>query len=862
MILFMKTDSKHDLRKQTFLISGMSCASCASNINKTLKKQAGVYNVNINYAAASATIEFDGKINSTEHLVESVKKIGYDLFLDLGDDTESESERIRNRNYSSLKKRTLWAVILSVPISVIAMGFHTWIYAGLVTWLLSTPVVFFLGRTFFKNAWTQLRHGTSNMDTLVAVSTGVSYLFSLFNLFYPDFWTSRGLTPHLYFETAAMIITFILLGRTLEERAKGKTSEAIRELMDLQPKLATVIRDGKETSIGIHSIYKGDTIVVKPGERIAVDGTVVDGSSHVDESMLSGEPLAVYKQHGDKVFAGTINQKGSFQYTAEAVGGNTLLSQIIRMVKDAQGSKAPVQKQVDRIASVFVPIIILLSVITLVLWLFLDSHNGLTHGIMSSVTVLIIACPCALGLATPTAIMVGMGRGARKGILIKDAESLETARKIDILVLDKTGTITEGKPVVSNIVWVDGNKNKKNVFYAMEKKSEHPLAGALADELQNDNETVPLILEEFKTVTGQGIVALHSGNKYMVGNLFMMNDKNINIPDSLSIHAKKWYDEAKTVVWFACDNNAVGVAAVTDRIKQTSIEAVSRLREMGIRVVMITGDNRQSASAVAEQVNISSFIAEALPHQKAEWVKKYQEEGYKVAVAGDGINDSAALAQADLSIAMGQGSDIAKNVAQITIMSSDLIKISEAVRLSVDTVRTIRQNLFWAFIYNLIGIPLAAGLFYPINGFLLDPMIAGAAMAMSSVSVVTNSLRLRGKKKNTISATLSDSWVGNTSDKYDMVCKNVSGESCPISDENTDKPYHIRKRYLIEGMMCNHCRMKIEKTINMLPGVKAVVTLDPPVATLRYLSENDIIPIEKLRLHISDNAGEYSIIEM
>ena len=612
-----------------------------------------------------------------------------------------------------------------------------------VLWILATPVVFGLGREFYINAWRQLKHSTSNMDTLVAVSTGIAYTFSVFNLLFPDFWLSRGIEPHIYFEAASVIIAFILLGRLLEERAKQNTSTAIKKLIGLQPKTVTIIVDSDERTVPITAVQKGDTILVKPGERIAVDGMVVTGESYVDESMLNGEPVPLHKQSGKKVFAGTINQKGTFRFVADKIGSDTMLAQIIRMVQDAQGSKAPVQKLVDKIARFFVPAIISISIIAFVAWIFLAPTNGFTNGLLAMVTVLIIACPCALGLATPTAIMVGIGKGAEKGILIKDAQSLEIAQKIDTIILDKTGTITAGHPVVVESLWENGFEHTRKILYSLEKLSEHPLSDAVVKTLQNEKE---ISIDKFENVPGKGVKGMVGSQTYYVGNLSLLNDNHITIASHLQDLANKWTQKAKTLVWFADSTQAIAAIALTDEIKQTSAEAISQLQKMGVEVYMLTGDNAISAQAISRKVGINHYKAGVLPNEKAQFIKELQANGKTVGMVGDGINDSAALAQADLSIAMGQGSDIAVDTAMATILSSDLLKIPETIRLSQLTIKTIYQNLFWAFIYNLIGIPIAAGIFYSVNGFLLNPMWASAAMAFSSVSVVLNSLRLKRKR--------------------------------------------------------------------------------------------------------------------
>lgn len=620
-------------------------------------------------------------------------------------------------------------------------------YANYIMWAVSTPIVLWLGRNFFINAWKQARNRSANMDTLVALSTGIAYIFSAFNTLFPSFWHNRGLHAHVYFEAAGVVIAFILLGKLLEEKAKSNTSSAIKKLMGLQPKTVTVVYDGDHTmEIPIAQVKVNDVLLVKPGEKVAVDGIVKEGGSYIDESMISGEPVPVTKKAGDAVFAGTINQKGSFQFTAQKIGGDTLLAGIIRMVQEAQGSKAPVQKLVDRVAGIFVPVVVGIALLTFMAWLILGSDNGITQGLLAMITVLVIACPCALGLATPTAIMVGVGKGAENGILIKDAESLERAHKLNAIVLDKTGTITEGKPAVTEIVWETGGDTDlhKNVLYSIEKASGHPLAEAVVNKLKEVGK--PVKLEQVESLIGQGMQAKHNDEYYYVGKWQLMQEKQLQIADWMVQKAEMWKKEANTVIYFGNNKKVLAILAISDPVKEASVQAVHTLNKMGIEIFMLTGDNAQTAVAVARQVGIANFKAEVLPADKAAFVKSLQQQGKIVGMVGDGINDSHALAEADISIAMGKGSDIAIDVAKMTLIGGDLGKIPAAIRLSRKTVAAIRQNLFWAFIYNIIGIPLAAGILYPVTGFLLNPMIAGAAMALSSVSVVSNSLRLKWSK--------------------------------------------------------------------------------------------------------------------
>ena len=725
----------------------MTCAACAVSVESMLKATAGVKNAAVNFANQSALVEYDTTAAQPTDLQNAVRAIGYDLVVD-AEDPQAVKEEAQRKHYQEVKQRTIWSSILSVPVVIIGMLFMNMPYGNYISMVLSAPVVFYFGRSFFVNAWKQARYGKANMDTLVALSTGIAFVFSLFNTLFPEFWHSRGIHAHVYYEAAAVVVAFISLGKLLEERAKSNTGAAIKKLMGLQPKTVTVVMDGVEMEIPIAAVKVGNIILVRPGEKIPVDGVLSNGSSFVDESMISGEPVAVEKKAGDKVFAGTINQKGSFQFEAQKVGGDTILAHIIKMVQEAQGSKAPVQKLVDKIAGIFVPVVIGISILTFIAWMLLGGDNAFTHALLTSVTVLVIACPCALGLATPTAIMVGVGKGAENNILIKDAESLELAHRVNAIILDKTGTITEGKPVVTNMVWLQGDdvfKKYKNALYTLEVQSEHPLAQAIVDRLKESN-VQSTELSGFQSVTGKGVTANHGEETLLLGNIKLMEEYDVELTAELRATILQWQGEAKTVVMFANQQKVLALIAIADKIKATSKLAIETLQKKGIEVYMLTGDNHATAQAVARQVGLQQFKAEVLPSDKAAFVKELQAKGRTVAMVGDGINDSHALAQADVSIAMGKGSDIAMDVAKMTLITSDLNAIPKALNLSTKTVMGIRQNLFWAFIYNVIGIPLAAGVLYPVNGFLLDPMIAGAAMALSSVSVVTNSLRLRFAK--------------------------------------------------------------------------------------------------------------------
>ncbi|HEY4327533.1 MAG TPA: heavy metal translocating P-type ATPase [Mucilaginibacter sp.] len=738
-----------NIQMLTFPVTGMTCAACASSVESMIGAQKGVDKAVVNYASQSVKIAFHPDIIGPASFQKAVQSVGYDLILDT-ENGKGLQEKAQQSYYSRLKTKIIWAAVLTVPVVVIAMFWMDLFYANYIMMALTAPVLFFFGRNFFIGAWKQACHRRANMDTLVALSTGIAFLFSVFNTLAPDFWHRRGLHPHVYFEAAAVVIVFIMLGKLLEEKAKSNTSSAIKKLVGLQPKTVLLITSQGEIETPVADVQIGDSILVRSGGKIPVDGVLYEGRSFVDESMISGEPVAKEKKAGDQVFAGTINQKGSFRFTAEKVGGGTLLAQIIQMVQDAQGSKAPVQKLVDKVAGIFVPVVMGIALVTFGIWMVFGGQYALTQGLLAIVTVLVIACPCALGLATPTAIMVGIGKGAENGILIKDAEALELGYKVNAIILDKTGTLTEGKPVVTDLFWTAGvtdQETLKAIFLAMEKQSEHPLADALVKYLQNESSN-SITLENFESLTGFGVQANHKLTLFQAGSHKLVDQNNLQVPADLQSQIEALLKQAKTVIYFGNDKEVLAIAAINDRIKENSAKAVQALKSQGIDVFMLTGDNSVTAAAIAKQAGITHFKADVLPSGKADFVKELQAKGKTVAMIGDGINDSQALAKADVSIAMGKGSDIVMDVAKMTLVSSDLLQVPKALKLSKLTVQTIRQNLFWAFIYNLIGIPLAAGILYPVNGFLLNPMIAGAAMALSSVSVVSNSLRLKMAKLN------------------------------------------------------------------------------------------------------------------
>jgi Cu2+-exporting ATPase len=733
--------------KETFPVTGMHCASCALTVEKTLKAQKGIASASVNYANATALVEYEKAGTDLEKVKSNVRDAGYDILVRPDEQNPELVEEKKREACLALRVRTMFAVALSVPILIIAMAGDHSATLNYVQWALATPVVAILGKQFFIGAWKQAKHMRANMDTLVALSTGIAYLFSVFNTVYPQFWLSRNVQPHVYFEAASVVISFILIGKLLEERAKAGTSAAIKNLIALQPTLATrITSENEEEVVHIAELIPGDLIVVRPGEKIPVDGTVTEGTSYVDESMITGEAMPATKTLENKVFAGTINQTGSFTFKAEKLGSNTLLAQIIRKVQEAQGSKAPVQKLVDKVAGVFVPIVLIISIITFIVWYATGGKEGLPHGLIAMVTVLVIACPCALGLATPTAIIVGMGKGAEHGILIKDAESLELAHKVDTVVLDKTGTITEGRPEVTDIAWRDNTDIGllSSIMFSIELKSEHPLSRAITSFFKNIN-TQAVEVSSFDSITGSGVTAVYAGNIYFIGSYRLIDSLSLKIPEALMKQAALWLENANTVVWLADQYSVLAAIAIADIIKPTAATAVGELQHMGITVSMLTGDNEKTARSIAADAGITVFKAEVSPAGKSDYIAELQANGHIVAMAGDGINDSPALAKADVSIAMSKGTDIAMDVAKITLLYSDPVQIAKAITLSKQTVKLIRQNLFWAFIYNIICIPIAAGVLYPINGYVPDPMIAGAAMALSSISVVTNSLRLKWK---------------------------------------------------------------------------------------------------------------------
>lgn len=734
-----------DLETIILPVLEMSCAVCANNVENTVKGLSGVEEASVNFAANTLSVKYHPSLITPQKMREAVQEAGYDLVVEVEDPTAVQEEMARE-HYRKLRRNTIGAWVLSIPLALLGMVFMHTPGGNWIMMALALVIMIVFGRSFYVNGVRHALHGSANMDTLVALSTSIAFLFSFFNTVYPQFWYEKGLEPHVYYEASGVIIAFVLLGKLLEERAKNSTSSAIKSLMGLQPKTARRVRDGQEEEVSISFLRVGDLVSVRPGEKIPVDGTVSQGSSSVDESMLSGEPIPVVKSQGDRVLAGTINQKGAFLMEATGVGSATVLSQIVQMVQAAQGSKAPVQRIVDKISGIFVPIVVGLAILTFIVWLVVGGSGYFSYALLSAVSVLVIACPCALGLATPTALMVGMGKGAEHHILIKDAFALENLCKVDIVVLDKTGTLTEGVPEVTDSFWIsEASRDMLDILYTAEMKSEHPLASAILSWLKG-TEAAEIDADSFESVTGRGIQMQVHGVTYWVGSKGFLETFKAMVPPEAGREIIRWEEDGKSIVYYGWESELLAVMAISDRLKPTSGEAVEALKEMGIEVHLLTGDGKRTAETVAAMLDIRHYKADVLPSDKEEYIRSLQAAGRKVAMVGDGINDSQALARADVSIAMGKGTDIAMDVAMVTLITSDLMLLPDAIRLSKRTVRSIHQNLFWAFIYNLIGIPLAAGVLFPVNGLLLNPMLASAAMAFSSVSVVLNSLRLKWSK--------------------------------------------------------------------------------------------------------------------
>jgi len=748
------------VERVTLAIGGISCASCVAAIEDVLRKTPGVVSATVNFATNAATVEFAPPGATVADLRRAVREAGYEP-LDAADGASSpDYERAaRERELGNLKRRLITGVVLAAPVVLGSMHhWFPWAPPALrnfwVQLALTTPVQFWVGAQFYRGTWAALKHKRSDMNTLIAVGTSAAYFYSLAMTIAPDFFRTRGITPAAHYETAAVIITLILLGRFLEARARGRTSEAMKRLMGLQAKTARVIRGGEESDIPVEDVRIGDLVIVRPGEKVPVDGIVREGASAVDESMLTGESIPAEKGAGDPVIGATLNKTGAFRFEATKVGKDTVLAQIIRLVAEAQGSKAPIQRLADYVASIFVPTVIGIAVLTFLVWWILGPEPALLFAMLNFVAVLIIACPCALGLATPTAIMVGTGKGAELGILIRSGESLETAHKVRTVVFDKTGTLTKGEPEVTDVVpsaesRVPGRKKPQPVSCdelvrlaaSLERGSEHPLGEAIVRRAKDEGLALSDV-QAFEAVPGRGVRGRVDGRGVLLGNAQFLAESGVEVGE-LAVAAGEFAAQGKTPMFVVVDGLVVGLIAVADTLKESSARAVQALRRLGIAVVMMTGDNRRTAVAIAKQAGIDRVLAEVVPDQKAQEIRRLQSEGAAVAMVGDGINDAPALAQADVGVAIGTGTDVAMEASDITLISGDLTGVVVAIELSKRTLRTIKQNLFWAFVYNVLGIPVAAGALYPMFGTLLDPMLASAAMALSSVSVVSNSLRLR-----------------------------------------------------------------------------------------------------------------------
>ena len=748
----------------TLPIQGMTCASCVGRVEAALRGVNGVLRAEVNFATETAQVEYLPSVADPHDLIRAVRQAGYQAVLpeEEAPDAIEQQRAAHDAHLRQLRLKISVGALISIPVFFGSYpGLFPWVPGFLqnfvVLWALTTPVQFWAGWQFYRGTWAALKHRSADMNTLIAVGTSAAYLYSIALILFPQFFAAQGIAREVYFDTSTIIITLILLGRYLEAVAKGRTSEAIRKLMGLQAKTARVVREGQEIDIPVEEVQVEDVVVVRPGEKVPVDGVILEGSSAIDESMITGESMPAEKQVGDEVIGATINKVGSFKFQATKVGKDTVLSQIIKLVEEAQGSKAPIQRLVDKVTGVFVPAVITIALITFAIWYFFGPHPALTYALLNFVSVLIIACPCALGLATPTSIMVGMGKGAENGILIRSGEALETAHKIRAVILDKTGTLTRGEPRLTDVVLAvssqpsaDSSSPRSERFSedellrlaaSAERGSEHPLGEAIVQGAQEQGLEL-LDVEHFEAVPGHGIETVIDGRKVLLGNVKLMERAGVDVA-SLSEAAARLSDEGKTPMYMAIDGEPAGLIAVADTLKEGSKEAVAALHRLGLEVIMITGDNRRTAEAIARQVGIDRVLAEVLPQDKAEEVKKLQAQGVKVAMVGDGINDAPALAQSDVGLALGTGTDVAMEAADITLISGDIRGVVTAIALSKATMRNIKQNLFWAYAYNTSLIPVAAGILFPIMNVLLSPILAAAAMATSSVSVVSNALRLR-----------------------------------------------------------------------------------------------------------------------
>ena len=748
-------DATDRQEKIKLAISGMGCSACVAKIEKSLNQKSGVFHAQVNFASEIATIEFDGEQTTRKELVQTIEDLGYQVREGRLGDPVADEQKAREQAFKKLRDKFLFGISLVVPLFILVhwqnLGLDNLLPLSkqnnfLLQFIIQTPIQFWVGWQFYRGAWSALKNKTSDMNTLIAVGTSAAYLYSVLVTFVPSIFAAEGLVSEVYFDTAGVIVVLIILGRLLEARAKGQTSEAIKKLIGLQAKTARVVRSGLELNVPIDDVVVGDIVIVRPGEKVPVDGVILEGRSAVDESMVTGESIPVEKKVGDEVIGVTINKTGSFRFKATKIGKDTVLAQIINMVQDAQGSKPPIARLADMIAAYFVPAVILIALLTFGVWLVFGPSPSLTYALLNFVAVMIIACPCALGLATPTSIMVGTGRGAESGILIRSGEALEMAHKLDIIVLDKTGTITKGKPEVTDLLAVAGfdELDLLRLAASAEKGSEHPLGEAIVSKAEREKLQLAAT-SDFTAIPGRGIKAEIEGHQLLLGNAQLLSENQISV-QPLNEQVKSLSGEGKTPMLVAVDRQAAGVIAVADTVKGSSAKAITALHGLGLQVAMLTGDNCNTADAIARSVGVDQVLAEVLPEQKAAEIKRLQAAGKKVAMVGDGINDAPALAQADVGIAIGTGTDIAIEAADITLISGDLTGAVNAIALSKATIRNIKQNLFWAFAYNTVLIPVAAGVLFPLFGILLNPMFAAAAMGLSSLTVVTNAVRLRRYK--------------------------------------------------------------------------------------------------------------------
>ena len=850
--------------KQKFDVTGMSCSACSAHVEKAVSKVPGVDLVQVNLLQNAMTVEYAQGATDADKIIHAVEEAGYGASLK-GKDASKEANAVQKKaadDTKAMKRRLSWSIgflivlmyismghMLGWPLPEILLGHENVMVFALAQLILTLPVMY-LNRKYFENGFKTLLHGAPNMDTLVAMGSTAAAVYSVSRLFVMGYAMGRGnmelahdCAMNLYFEAAAMILALVTIGKYMETRSKSRTSDAITKLMDLAPKTALVVRDGREQEIPAGEVRVGELVIVKPGQSIPVDGILIEGTGTVDESAITGESIPVEKKAGDRLTGATVNRAGYFQMQADRIGGDTTLSQIIRLVEEAGGSKAPIAKLADKVSGIFVPVVLTIAVITVAVWLLVG--QSFSFALASGIAVLVISCPCALGLATPTAIMVGTGRGAEQGILIKSGESLETAHLVDTVVLDKTGTITKGHPAVTDIKTAAGVQERELLRLAasLEQASEHPLAEAIvgrAHELSVSLEKT----SDFTAVAGQGVTGTVGMKKVLAGNLKMMKENRIRTED-LEPDAERFSEEGRTVLYIAADGKLLGVLAAADPIKETSAQAIEELERMGLSVVMLTGDHEKTARAIQKQLGITRVVAEVLPQDKEREVRRLQEEGYKVAMIGDGINDAPALARADVGIAIGAGTDVAIESADIVLMKSDLLDAAAAIQLSRAVIKNIKENLFWAFFYNALGIPLAAGVFYPILGWQLNPMFGSAAMSFSSVFVVTNALRLKGFRPSFYRKKPS---AAQLSAAEEIKAKKII--------ENKEEQA-MKKTMKIEGMMCGHCTGRVDKALNALEGVQAEVSLEDKAA---YLTISGDVSDELLKKTVEDEG--YQVVEI